>query len=193
MLVFGGSRGARHLNSAIVSLHSAVLADPRVHVVHVTGAGEFDAVNAALAAAGADGTRWHAIAYLNGMGDALAASDLVVARAGATSIAEITALGLPAVLVPYPYATDDHQTKNAATMVAHGAAELIPDSELDGERFGAVVLELLSDDARRANMSAASRGLGRPDAAQHVAALARRAGAPSGAPSTNKTSEADRG
>jgi UDP-N-acetylglucosamine--N-acetylmuramyl-(pentapeptide) pyrophosphoryl-undecaprenol N-acetylglucosamine transferase len=112
------------------------------------------------------------------MGSALMASDLVVARAGATSIAEITALGLPAVLVPFPYATDDHQTKNAAAMVAHGAAELVADGELDGERFGDIVCDLLSDAERRASMAAASRSLGRPDAADRVAGLAREAAGP---------------
>jgi len=101
----------------------------------------------------------------------------VVARAGATSIAEITALGLPAVLVPFPFATEDHQTKNAAAMVAHGAAELVADSELDDERFGDIVCGLLPDAERRASMAAASRSLGRPDAADRVASLARQAAA----------------
>jgi UDP-N-acetylglucosamine--N-acetylmuramyl-(pentapeptide) pyrophosphoryl-undecaprenol N-acetylglucosamine transferase len=176
MLVFGGSRGARHLNSALVGLRDLLMAIPDLHVVHVTGAAEADTVRTALAAAGGDGGgRWHVIDYLNDMGSALAASDLVVARAGATSIAEITALGLPAVLVPYPYATDDHQTKNAAAMVAHGAAELVADSELDDERFGDIVMRLLIAPESRASMAAASRALGRPDAADRVAAMARRA------------------
>ena len=116
--------------------------------------------------------------YLDDMGSALAAADLVVARSGATSIAEITALGRPAVLVPYPYATDDHQTKNAATMVAYGAAELVTDVELDGERFGDVVVGLLGDAGRRATMADASHALGRPDAADMVAGLAREAAGP---------------
>ena len=111
--------------------------------------------------------------YLDDMASALAAADLVVARAGATSIAEITALGLPSVLVPYPYATDDHQTKNAASLVAHGAAVLVADAELDGQRFGDVVAGLLGDAEARATMSAASRELGRPRAAADVAQLAR--------------------
>jgi UDP-N-acetylglucosamine--N-acetylmuramyl-(pentapeptide) pyrophosphoryl-undecaprenol N-acetylglucosamine transferase len=176
MLVFGGSRGARHLNSAIVGLRGALVAIPELYVVHVAGALEADAVRASLEAAGGDADgRWRVLDYLDDMGSALMASDLVVARAGATSIAEITALGLPAVLVPFPYATDDHQTKNAAAMVAHGAAELVPDSELDDARFGTVVLELLSQPARRASMAAASRSLGRPDAAFRVANLAREA------------------
>jgi len=176
LLAFGGSRGARHLNSAMVGLRDALLAIPDLRVVHVTGAAEVEAVRASLETSGGDGAgRWKVVAYLDDMGSALAASDLVVARAGATSIAEITALGLPAVLVPYPYATDDHQTKNAAAMVAHGAAQLVADSELDGERFGDIVVGLLSDPERRASMAAASRALGRPDAADRVADLARTA------------------
>jgi len=178
LLVFGGSRGARHLNSTIVSLRDRLLAVPELYIIHVAGAAEADTVRAALEAAGGDADgRWRVLGYLDDMGSALAASDLVVARAGATSIAEITALGIPAVLVPYPYATDDHQTKNAGAVVAHGGAELVADDELGQERFGDVVLSLLCDADRRANMATASRALGRPDAAQRVADLARRAAA----------------
>ena len=178
LLAFGGSRGARHLNSALVGLRDRLLAIPALRVVHVAGALESESVRAALRMAGGDDSgRWQVLDYLDDMGSALAASDLVVARAGATSIAEMTALGLPAVLVPYPFATDDHQTKNAATMVAHGAAELVSDSQLDEERFGDIVVGLLSDPEHRATMAAASRALGRPDAATRVADLARRAAA----------------
>ena len=176
LLVFGGSRGARHLNSAVIALRDRLMAIPSLHVVHVAGALEKDAVVTALEAAGGDASgRWRVLDYIDDMGSALAASDIVVARAGATSIAELTALGLPTVLVPYPYATDDHQTKNAATMVAHGAAELVPDSEVDGERFGDVIVALLGNPSRRATMSDASRALGRPNAAGELIALARAA------------------
>lgn len=174
VLVFGGSRGARHLNSAFVGLRGAIAAIPEVQVIHIAGRDEADTVRKLLEAAGGDlGGRWRILDYVDDMGPLLAASDLVVARAGATSIAEITALGLPAVLVPYPYATDDHQTKNAAMMVEHGAAEIVADRDLDSERFGDVVSGLLGDGQRRANMAAASRDLGRPDAAARVAALVR--------------------
>ena len=174
LVVFGGSRGARHLNSAIVALRDRLLGLDDLHVIHIAGKAEGETVRTALASAGGDGDgRWRVLDYLEDMGSALAAADLVVARAGATSIAEITVLGLPAVLVPYPYATDDHQTKNAATMVAHGAAELVADSELDGERFGDIVLAILEDAAVRDTMSDASRALGKPDAAQCVVTLAR--------------------
>jgi len=109
---------------------------------------------------------------MDDMGAALAAADLVVARAGATSIAEITALGKASVLVPYPYATDDHQTRNARGVVEAGAALLVADSDLDGPHYGDAVVGLLLDRERRAEMASAARALGRPDAAARVARLA---------------------
>ncbi len=174
LLVFGGSRGARHLNAAVVALRDRLLANRKVRVVHIAGKLEVESVRSALDAAGGDANgRWRVLDYVDDMGSALAAADLVISRAGATSIAEMTALGLPAVLVPYPFATDDHQTKNAATMVAYEAAKLVADDELDGERFGDIVVELLGDDGRRATMSDASLTLGRPYAAAQLAQLAR--------------------
>jgi UDP-N-acetylglucosamine--N-acetylmuramyl-(pentapeptide) pyrophosphoryl-undecaprenol N-acetylglucosamine transferase len=92
-------------------------------------------------------------------------------RAGATSIAEITALGRAAVLVPYPYATDDHQTKNGTAVAEAGAGIMVADADLDGPAFGEAVLALLGDAPRRASMARASAVLGRPDAADRVAAL----------------------
>ena len=188
LLVFGGSRGARHLNTALLGLRDRLVAIPDLEIIHVAGKAEASSVCAALYKAGGDcGGRWRVLEYLDDMGSALAACDLVVARAGATSIAEITALGLPSVLIPYPFATDDHQTKNAQALVAHGAAEVISDADLDGQRFGDVVVGLLGDEEARATMSAASRALGRPDAAARVADLARSfAGHPS---STNKRTD----
>jgi UDP-N-acetylglucosamine--N-acetylmuramyl-(pentapeptide) pyrophosphoryl-undecaprenol N-acetylglucosamine transferase len=93
----------------------------------------------------------------------------VIARAGAMTCAEVTALGLPAVLVPYPHAADDHQRRNAEVLVGAGAAELILDPELTGERLAACVERLVGDPGRRGAMAAAARRLGRPDAAERVA------------------------
>ena len=178
LLVFGGSRGARHLNTALLALRTHLVAEEDLFVLHLAGTADAATVRESLAAAGGDADgRWRVLEYLNDMGSALAGADLVVARAGATSIAEITALGVPAVLVPYPYATDDHQTKNARTMVSHGAAELIADKDLDDERFGDIILGILADAARRATMSDASRALGRPDAAHRVVTIVHEAGA----------------
>lgn len=174
LLVFGGSRGARHINSAIVSLRDRLVALPDLVVIHLAGALEAASVRDALDAGGGDADgRWRVIDYLDDMGSAIAASDLVIARAGATSIAELTVLGAPTVLVPYPYATDDHQTKNAEAMRRHGAAVVVADARLDSDEFSTAVFELLGDPARRATMSAASRELGRPDAAELVVAMAR--------------------
>jgi UDP-N-acetylglucosamine--N-acetylmuramyl-(pentapeptide) pyrophosphoryl-undecaprenol N-acetylglucosamine transferase len=98
----------------------------------------------------------------------MAAADLVVARSGG-SVAELAALGKPAVLVPYPYATADHQRKNARELVAGGAAVLVDDAELSGPVLERLVAELLGDRTRLAAMAAASAALGRPDAAGRVA------------------------
>lgn len=173
LLVFGGSRGARHINTAMVALAPRLLERAALRVVHVTGSAEADSVRAALAEKGVSTERWQVLEYLDDMGAALAGCDLAVARAGATSIAEMTALGVPAVLVPYPYATDDHQTGNARTLVDNGAAVLIADAELDSQRFGDELEALLGDGKRRANMAAASKRLARTDATQRVIDMAR--------------------
>lgn len=173
LLVFGGSRGARHLNQVTVALAQRLLEVDRLHVVLVAGHAESASARELLGMQdGVEPERFQVLDYVDDMGSAIAAADLVVARAGATSIAELTVLGVPCVLVPYPYATDDHQTGNAVTMVEHGAAVLFADSELDDERFGNELLSLLSDPARRDTMSAASRALGTPDASSRVVAVA---------------------
>jgi UDP-N-acetylglucosamine--N-acetylmuramyl-(pentapeptide) pyrophosphoryl-undecaprenol N-acetylglucosamine transferase len=119
-----------------------------------------------LAAAGPD--RYTLLEYEPHLGDCLAACDLVLGRAGG-SIFELTAVGKPAVLVPYPHATANHQSANAAWMANAGAAVVIPDAELRPQRLREVVGELLGDDARLERMAAASRSLAKPDAAARIA------------------------
>lgn len=183
LLVFGGSRGARRINQAVVEARGRLLELADLVVIHVTGHGEYESVKESLDSAGGDaGGRWRLLEYYDDMGGAIAACDLVLARAGATSIAEMTVLGAPAVLVPYPFATDDHQTRNAATLVEHGAVRLIPNAELTAERLADVLVPLLRDADQRATMSAASRQMGRPDATERVVALCR--GAATGDPSS---------
>ena len=174
LLVFGGSRGARHLNTAFTALRKRLLAIEGLYVVLVAGRAEYETVRAALAGSAVE-ERFVVLEYVDDMGSAICAADLVVGRAGATSIAELTVLGAPCVLVPYPYATDDHQTKNARSMVDHGAAVLIRDDELDGQRFGDEVVRLLLDPRQRARMAAASLAMGRRDATAGVIRLAREA------------------
>ncbi len=174
LLVFGGSRGARHVNQAVLAARASVLSIPDVHIVHAAGRAEYDSVVKSLSDGGGDGGgRWVIHDYIEDMGSCIAAADVVVARAGATSLAEITAIGRAAVLVPYPYATDDHQTLNARTMVDGGGAIAFADSEIDGPEFGEAIAALLRDSSARANMAAASRGLGRPDAGARVASVIR--------------------
>ncbi len=179
LLVFGGSRGARHLNETVVAMYPRLKEVDGLHVVHVAGSAEHESVRSTLASLGGSAdSRYRVVDYLDGMGEAIAAADLVVARAGATSIAEITVLGRPAVLVPYPYATDDHQTRNARAVMAGGAAVVVADADLDGPMFPEAVLGLVHDEDRREAMARASAVLGRPEAGRKLAELvARTAGA----------------
>ena len=172
VLVFGGSQGAQTLNGACVDAFAGAQAlggDLELQVVHVCGPRNHDAVRAELEARGARFERYRLLPYTAELAKAMAAADLVVARAGG-SVAELAALGRPAVLVPYPYATADHQRKNAEWMVAAGAALLVDDAELDGVRLAGLVRELLGDPDRLAAMAAASRRAGKPDATRRVAA-----------------------
>jgi len=172
LLVFGGSRGARHINRAVVAASERILALENVRVLHIAGRAEYDSASADLAAHGGEaGGRWSVHDYIEDMGSCIAGADLIVARAGATSLAEITAIGRAAVLVPYPYATDDHQTLNAKAVSERGGAVMIEDSALDGPDFASEVVRLLADATSRATMAAASERLGRPEAARLVAAV----------------------
>ena len=166
LLAFGGSQGAQSINRAFVDAFAG--RDLPFQIVHVCGPRNLDDVRAALEARGERFERYRLVAYTDRLAAAMAAADLVVARSGG-SVAELAALGRPAVLVPYPYATADHQRKNARWMVDGGAALLVDDSELDGELLERLVGELLADRPRLAAMAAASKALGRPDAAQRVA------------------------
>ena len=166
LLIFGGSAGARTLNLAGPALAAALADVPGLSIVHQTGADSEAAVRAAYASAGvAADVR----PFITDMRAAYAAADLVVCRAGATTIAELAALGKPAILVPYPYAADDHQRANAESLVGVGAAAMVLDAEASGERLAAEVRRLLAP-AARATMAARVRALAHPDAAERVLA-----------------------
>jgi UDP-N-acetylglucosamine--N-acetylmuramyl-(pentapeptide) pyrophosphoryl-undecaprenol N-acetylglucosamine transferase len=134
-------------------------------LLHVAGRRDYPELAARELPAGYDLREYLS---LDELGDALAAADLVVARAGG-SVFEIAASGTPAVLVPYPHASADHQTANARWMADAGAAVVIPDGELDAGRLAREVIELLADRERLAAMASASEGLARPDAAREIA------------------------
>jgi UDP-N-acetylglucosamine--N-acetylmuramyl-(pentapeptide) pyrophosphoryl-undecaprenol N-acetylglucosamine transferase len=167
VLVYGGSLGARSINRAAVE----AFAGARFRVLHAAGERDLPDLRA-------PGPHYDLRGYISGFGEALAASDLVIARAGG-SIFEIAAHGRPAVLIPYPYATANHQTANAQFMEQGGAAIVIPDRELTPARLASEVGRLLADPSRLAAMARASAAMARPDAARDIAhevlAAARRA------------------
>jgi UDP-N-acetylglucosamine--N-acetylmuramyl-(pentapeptide) pyrophosphoryl-undecaprenol N-acetylglucosamine transferase len=157
VLVFGGSQGARSINHAAVE----AFAGARFHVLHAAGERDLPDLHA-------PGPHYDLRGYISDFGEALLASDLVIARSGG-SIFEIAAAGKPAVLIPYPHATADHQTANARYMEEAGAAIVIPDDELTPARLAAEVGGLLADNGRLAAMARASAALAKPDAAREIA------------------------
>jgi UDP-N-acetylglucosamine--N-acetylmuramyl-(pentapeptide) pyrophosphoryl-undecaprenol N-acetylglucosamine transferase len=171
LLVFGGSRGARSINRALVAaLPQLAAMTPPPRIVHQTGPEEHEAV--ARAYASHPGLTAEVLPFLDDMSQRLSAADLVVCRAGATTLAELAAAGRPAILVPFPFAADDHQRANAETVRDAGAAVMIEDRELDGARCAAEIAALASDRPRRDLMAAAARTLARPDAADRIADVA---------------------
>jgi UDP-N-acetylglucosamine--N-acetylmuramyl-(pentapeptide) pyrophosphoryl-undecaprenol N-acetylglucosamine transferase len=167
LLVFGGSAGAHRLNeAAVAALRLRGARAPGFDILHQTGATDVDAVRNGYTGAGVAA---RVVPFIDDMGAAYVAADVVVGRAGAMTCSEVAVVGRPAILVPYPFAADDHQRRNAEVLVAAGAAELILDRELDGERLAAALEGLAADPDRRARMAAAARALGRPDAAERVA------------------------
>ena len=167
LLVFGGSRGARSLNQAVTAHIDALLAV--CQVVHVTGKLDEAWVQTRRADLPPDlQARYHVSAYLHDeMVLALQAADLVVSRAGASTLGEFPAAGLPAILVPYPYA-GAHQERNANYLAQHGAAVVIKDVALM-KRLKETVLELLTNTQKLQSMQQASQQLARPAAAAHLA------------------------
>ena len=159
VLVFGGSLGARTINEAAIEAFAG--ADFRV--LHACGERDYPALRDRV-----PGPRYDLRPYIDRFGEAILAADLVVARAGG-SVFEIAAHGRPAVLVPYPYASADHQTANARWMADAGAAVIVPDGDLTPARLAHEVGALLADRSRLAAMARASASLARPDAAARIA------------------------
>ncbi|MDR7556771.1 MAG: undecaprenyldiphospho-muramoylpentapeptide beta-N-acetylglucosaminyltransferase [Armatimonadota bacterium] len=176
LLVLGGSQGADSLNRAACRLADLLMGEGGLQLLHQTGAAHVQWVREAIDRRdrGPGAIRHVAVPYLDPIGDAYACADLVLCRAGAATLAEVTAWGLPAILVPYPHAADGHQEDNAAVLVAAGAAVRIADAALGDGALLEVVRALIADGARRAAMARASRQLGRPDAAEVVATLVAR-------------------
>jgi len=167
VLVLGGSQGALRIDRAVAGATSLLRERSDLQIVVLTGRAHFDLVNETSVTDGR--LVFRAIPYLERMELAYALADLVVARAGATSIAEIAACGLPAMLVPYPYATARHQAANASAAAAAGAAVVVSDADLSPQTFVERVSSLLSDERRLEAMARAARSWGRPDASDDLA------------------------
>jgi UDP-N-acetylglucosamine--N-acetylmuramyl-(pentapeptide) pyrophosphoryl-undecaprenol N-acetylglucosamine transferase len=171
LLVFGGSQGARLFNVNLPKILKDLLsAIPEVTVLHQSGTRHAETTQAAYTATGADPGRWQVRAFLDDMPARFAQATLVMARSGASTVAELAAAGKPALLVPFAAAADDHQRRNAEEMVKAGAADLLDEKDLDvpGKLLGSLTSLLISPD-RLAAMSAAARTQAHPDAAQRIA------------------------
>ena len=177
LLVFGGSQGAHAINEAVLeALPKLMEAVPDIHIIHQTGEKDYAEAQAAYLRAMISA---EVSPFIDDMPAAFARADLLLCRSGASTVAEITAAGKPAIFIPLPTAADDHQTRNAATLAEAGAARLLPQSELTSERLLNEITTMLRDRPLLAKMSEAARCFAHPDAAARIASLAARvAGVP---------------
>jgi len=172
LLVFGGSQGARLFNQTLPKIARSLLdAVPGLTILHQAGARHADSTRAAYEASGADPSRWQVEPFLNDMPARFAQAHLVMARSGASTVAELAAAGKPALLVPFAAAADDHQTRNAEVMVKAGAAAMLAERDLEssGTLLDALTRLLNAPDSLAA-MSAAARTQAHPHAAERIAA-----------------------
>ena len=209
VLVLGGSQGSARLNTAVDEMAVQLAGRRDIQILHQTGRGwqgnaRRNGATQPTAAASVDTSprggmasvaeavrlRHVRVPYFDQIGLAYASADLVISRCGATALAEITACGLPAILVPYRYAAGGHQAENAAPLVRAGAAVLVADDALDAGTLARAVADILDAPGRRDTMAARSRALGRPDASDRVLALLERVRGPSGRSAVSKESHA---
>ena len=166
LLILGGSLGARALNLRVPEALAMMPEAQRPRVLHQCGAAHVDATRAAYASAQVDA---RVEPFIEDMAQAYADADLAICRAGALTLAELAAAGLGAILVPFPYAVDDHQTRNAEAFVQVGAAELVQERDFDASKFAQRLQRLLGDRERLLGMAQSARKLAKPDAAATIA------------------------
>jgi UDP-N-acetylglucosamine--N-acetylmuramyl-(pentapeptide) pyrophosphoryl-undecaprenol N-acetylglucosamine transferase len=173
LLVFGGSQGARALNGMMPKIAASLLASvPGLTLLHQAGARHAEATLAAYQASGAPRDRWQVEAFLDDMPRRFEAADLVLARSGASTVAELAAAGKPAVLIPLPTAADDHQRRNAEVMAQAGAARVLLEQDLTEALLEGTLSDLLTQPAKLRGMAENAKALARPDAAQKIARMA---------------------
>src|SRR5436309_374891 len=170
LLVFGGSQGAHAINLAVTEAVPLVLRQiPDLQVIHQTGERDYNDVQAAYTRAG---TSAEVSAFIGKMPLAFSRADLVICRSGASTVAEIAAAGKPAIFIPFPRATDDHQRRNAEAIANAGAAMMMMEPELSPEKLAEAVVKLLSNPTQLQEMAAKAKALGHPKAAAEVAQMA---------------------
>ncbi len=171
LLIFGGSRGALKINEAAISAYDLLRQSQDLQIVHIAGTRDFDDIKEKLNQAKRpdDSVNYHLFPYIEEIGLAYSVADLAVTRAGASTAAELTASGLPALLVPYPWATDNHQLANAKRLESAGAASIILDESLNAQLLWQAVSDLIYNPLELKKMSECSKILGRPQAANELA------------------------
>ncbi len=167
VLITGGSQGSRALNRAARESWPLLRQSGiSVRLLVQTGPGEAERMRAEFAESGLEG---EVVPFISAMPAAFESADLVVCRSGAGTVSELAAAGRPSILVPFPFAADDHQTRNAEAMERAGAARLVPESEMSGERLCSLIQELARDAGALESMAQAARSLAKPGAAQRAA------------------------
>lgn len=166
LLIIGGSLGALALNNTLPQAVQIISQTMKIDVWHQAGAKKYESV---LWSYKQHDLSAHVDEFIEDMAKAYCWADLIVCRSGAITLAELAAVGLGSVLVPYPYAVDDHQTANAHSFVKEGASCLLPESEMNAEKMASLLLNLLSDEPRLINMANAAKKLGQTDASKRVA------------------------
>ncbi|WP_270172192.1 undecaprenyldiphospho-muramoylpentapeptide beta-N-acetylglucosaminyltransferase [Paenibacillus sp. SYP-B4298] len=167
VLIFGGSRGARALNEAVVDMLPALGTLADVHFVFVTGESYYETIQQQLKSRAVP-ANLVVLPYLHNMAQVLAASSLVVSRSGASTLAELTALGIPSILIPSPNVTNNHQEHNARGLAVAGAAEMVLEKELSGERLLGDIRAIMTSPERLAAMKQAALTLGKPESASLI-------------------------
>lgn len=168
VLVFGGSRGARSINEAMFQGKEVLAREGKLQIIHVTGQEDFAWISGQKSMEEVRLGNLIIKPYLYNMPEALAAADLLVCRAGATTLAELTVRGLPSILIPYPYATDNHQEYNARSLERQDAAVVLLDKELSAQSLTENILDLIKDENRLNSMAQRSKSMGKPEAAQTI-------------------------
>jgi UDP-N-acetylglucosamine--N-acetylmuramyl-(pentapeptide) pyrophosphoryl-undecaprenol N-acetylglucosamine transferase len=172
LLVFGGSQSARPINHVFLGILEHLLVDfPQLQIILVTGNRDYQNLQAAIKKLNLPkglNARIKPFAYFYKMAEAYAVADIVIARAGAISLAEITCLGIPAILIPYPFASGNHQEFNARVLEKYGAAKVIPEAQLNAETLWENVKLLVTNSELRRKMAASSLSLSKPDAAARI-------------------------